>query len=452
MELKSLADRANLIEDPAAKVHARRVVYDLAFPEGFTPFKKGTKPSFGKTPGGPPKAIRKKLAAKGKAIPNKESGGSFPITDVASLKNAIKAFGRAKDKAKAKRHIISQARKLGASNLIPKQWGVADLAVHVQRQHILDLATMTSDDKAAIDAIKKSAKQTLSTLGPLLGKIADQRVLGAAVRQVTLASDSMSQTRWWADSPAVSDWTAEEQEYIDLAMTKDGRKSFKRQGKWGHGFVPLDAKAKESKAKGSPIAAKRISRLFDSPSKQATASRAATTATMKQRAAHSSAHGNVLTAKGKAAGHAKGASASKGSTERVQNVGQSIRADIKESSPKNRVPLPGLERGKGRRAAPRATKAWASIPENQKTVRNGTKYVMSTFNGKNMLTKWLGENPGQAAPDASKRQFREARSVELNQMTTAQLRKLVKSGKQPPSVVKKANILLKKKMKAAAHG
>jgi hypothetical protein len=61
---------------------------------------------------------RKDMAAKGLALPD----GSFPIADVADLKNAIKAFGRAKDKDAAKRHIIKRAKQLGATDLLPDGW------------------------------------------------------------------------------------------------------------------------------------------------------------------------------------------------------------------------------------------------------------------------------------------------------------------------------------------
>lgn len=61
---------------------------------------------------------RQKLASKGKALP----GGSFPIASISDLKNAIQAFGRAKNKAAAKRHIIKRAGALGATHLIPAGW------------------------------------------------------------------------------------------------------------------------------------------------------------------------------------------------------------------------------------------------------------------------------------------------------------------------------------------
>ena len=61
---------------------------------------------------------RRKLAASGKAMPD----GSFPIVTVEDLKNAISAFGRAKNKAAAKRHIKKRARALGQTALLPDNW------------------------------------------------------------------------------------------------------------------------------------------------------------------------------------------------------------------------------------------------------------------------------------------------------------------------------------------
>ena len=61
---------------------------------------------------------REKLADKGKALP----GGGFPIENTSDLENAIKAYGRAKDKAAAKAHIISRAKDLKATDLLPADW------------------------------------------------------------------------------------------------------------------------------------------------------------------------------------------------------------------------------------------------------------------------------------------------------------------------------------------
>jgi len=63
---------------------------------------------------------RKAAAEKGEALPD----GSYPIRNVSDLKNAIRAYGRAKesDRAKVKRHIMKRARTLGRSDLIPDNW------------------------------------------------------------------------------------------------------------------------------------------------------------------------------------------------------------------------------------------------------------------------------------------------------------------------------------------
>lgn len=63
-------------------------------------------------------AEKEKYAGKGYALPD----GSFPIPDVNHLKKAIKAHGRAKDKAKAKKHIMKRARALKRVDLIPEDW------------------------------------------------------------------------------------------------------------------------------------------------------------------------------------------------------------------------------------------------------------------------------------------------------------------------------------------
>jgi hypothetical protein len=60
------------------------------------------------------------LAEKGYAMPD----GAYPIRNEDDLKNAIKAFGRAKEseRAQVRRHIMKRARQLKAGDLIPEQW------------------------------------------------------------------------------------------------------------------------------------------------------------------------------------------------------------------------------------------------------------------------------------------------------------------------------------------
>ena len=61
---------------------------------------------------------RRTLAARGLAMPD----GSFPIANVADLKNAIQSVGRAENYEKAKAHISRRARALGRTDLLPEDW------------------------------------------------------------------------------------------------------------------------------------------------------------------------------------------------------------------------------------------------------------------------------------------------------------------------------------------
>lgn len=63
-------------------------------------------------------ASRKKAAERGFAMPD----GSYPIRSVDELHKAVQAYGRAKDKAAVKKHIIKRARELKAAGTIPQDW------------------------------------------------------------------------------------------------------------------------------------------------------------------------------------------------------------------------------------------------------------------------------------------------------------------------------------------
>lgn len=63
-------------------------------------------------------AERRKLAEQGKALPD----GSFPIRNRKDLKDAIRSYGRANDRAEAKRWIMRRARELDAEEELPEDW------------------------------------------------------------------------------------------------------------------------------------------------------------------------------------------------------------------------------------------------------------------------------------------------------------------------------------------
>jgi hypothetical protein len=65
-------------------------------------------------------ADQRRAAAKSGAA---MSDGSYPILNRSDLANAIRAIGRAKNPAAAKAHIKSRAKALGATAMLPDDWG-----------------------------------------------------------------------------------------------------------------------------------------------------------------------------------------------------------------------------------------------------------------------------------------------------------------------------------------
>jgi hypothetical protein len=61
---------------------------------------------------------RRRLAERGEALPD----GSFPIRNKEDLRDAIQSYGRANDKAEAKRWIKRRARELDAEGELPDDW------------------------------------------------------------------------------------------------------------------------------------------------------------------------------------------------------------------------------------------------------------------------------------------------------------------------------------------
>lgn len=326
VELSALLERARSVSDPEQKGRIRAKILELAFP-----------------------AEERKVAAdKGQTIPGTDS---FPIRNEQDLKNAIQAFGRAKDPEAAKRHIISRARALGLGHLVPKQWKV-DLA-----ESIL-------------------------------------------------------------------------QGFIDLAMTKDGRKSFKNQGKWKHGFVPVDDAAVEAKAKGSPIARKRIQRLFSGNAIQ-----------------NKPANANKpIKSRPKLRIKAEG-----GGTTSASSAARLGNAEIKDATANQRVnPKVKREVSRGRGNSARALKAWDAIPDEAKVVRNGKRYVVATFAGKQQLTEWVGPNHGpQIKADPADGLFASITLAKAKTFNTGQLRRLLAVPGQPDHVKAILNKALREELAAA---
>lgn len=93
-------------------------------------------------------AERADMAEAGQAMP----GGGFPIKTVKDLKNAIQAFGRAKDPAAAKAHIKARASALGREDLIPENWKAVEGEVEKVEHNAADLEAVRSSMIALIEA------------------------------------------------------------------------------------------------------------------------------------------------------------------------------------------------------------------------------------------------------------------------------------------------------------
>jgi hypothetical protein len=106
---------------------------------------------------------RERLAEEGHAM----ADGSYPIANVEDLKNAIQAYGRAKDPEAVKRHIIRRAKELGHTDLLPADWspqqaktalaGGPDRPGSTKKEDAVDPADLTK-------AGAKHSKETLETL------------------------------------------------------------------------------------------------------------------------------------------------------------------------------------------------------------------------------------------------------------------------------------------------
>ena len=94
---------------------------------------------------------RSAMAKAGQALPD----GSYPIKDEADLRNAIQAYGRAKDKTAAKAHIMKRALALGLEDLIPMNW--------VSKED-MDKAKKESSEKSLEGAVKSEETEFLSSL------------------------------------------------------------------------------------------------------------------------------------------------------------------------------------------------------------------------------------------------------------------------------------------------
>jgi hypothetical protein len=89
---------------------------------------------------------REHLADEGHAMPD----GSYPIANESDLRNAIQAFGRAKDKEAVRAHIIRRAKQLGRTDLLPADWSPQHAKIARAGDPDWPGSTKKSDQRSAI--------------------------------------------------------------------------------------------------------------------------------------------------------------------------------------------------------------------------------------------------------------------------------------------------------------
>lgn len=314
LSVQAFAKRANAISDPEQRAAARAKVLELAT---FTA------------------SQRRRLSGTGAAM----GDGSFPIQNEQDLRNAIRALGRSKNPAAAKRHILQRARSLGLMDVLPESWRTVSMSVP-----------------------------------------------------------------------------------IDLArrMTADGRPSFKKNGgKYRHGFVPVNEAAVTAKAKGSPIAKRRIHRIFGG--KAAPASDGKTTLT---------AVGGGKTS-AKTPGLVRGAAVAK-----QQGKAPGIHSRNTATTDSHTSP------------APQAARPWDAIPDNEKVIKNGKRYIVVSFGGEKKLQLWRGPAGEKIVPGHNVR-IATISKRDASQRTGGQLQKALRTkGAASKAARKNLNAALNAKRKA----
>lgn len=249
---------------------------------------------------------------------------------------------------------------------------------------------------------------------------------------------------------------------LDLASTiaprnahgrvSDGRRSYKNQGHYKHGFIPVDQAAKEAKAKGSPIAIKRLNRIFGGTSSTGKDKPGAYLKAARGRAGQRTAGGRKIDAK--AVNITEGKEGSKGSTGGLGFV------TAKAASESNRAPkkvgTTFKEASKETRVPERARQNWEEIPDKLKTMRDGKRYVIAEYAGGQYITPWVGGIQGVSGDSLDKRKvYRTLSQATAAAMTTAQLRDVINNPKTGAAAKKAARLALRTKdaaKKGASNG
>lgn len=376
----------------------------------------------------------KRWARKGGVVKYGDPNNKHVTTVTAAQAQAAVAAWEAK---KARARTSAPSRSRGRISLSSGQVGSpVDLSVLVERANRIEDPAMRAKarkdlvDLAVSAKSRADAKAQGATLPDGSFPIRNAEELKKAIRLCGNSSHPSSAKKHviarakalglTSMLPDTWDYATPIGKVIDLALTKDGRKSFKKRGRWKHGFVPVDSEARVAKAKGSPIALRRISRLFPGGSSN-------TTPQAKP--------GRQIKIK-----------AAKGSpTERIARVGQSRRLKAPESNANQRIQPKRVEVSRGRRPDARATKPWNEIKDADKTIRNGKKYVLTTYAGEQSLTEWIGDPKKADVVINTDKRYSSISESSAKKLTTAALRRMLEDKTIPDHVRKILNAELRRK-------
>jgi len=363
---------------------------------------------------------------------------------------AKKAAARATRAGRAGRGTMGRRSvRLAEGNMI--EVGLLDLAARANqiedpvarsraRGFVLDLADLGKDCAYCDNpATHRMMGDTASGLKPPRMVTCDNpecRAKAKAALQNETGSDAIDET----------DLTSFPVEVIDLALTKDGRKSFKNTGRrkapyqFKHGFKPITSAAVEAKAKGSPIARKRIVRLFGAPKASGNSER-----TPSGSRAETWDKGNRRSGRGTD----KVTVTKEGGAQTSADRAALIRDPRIREAPKARVANPRTDRSPN--VPSRATREWDEIPAKFRTIRNGKRYVVATFGGKSVISEWVGPNAPIDTKNVALRRRGSITTADAQKMTIAGLKALLEEGNQPEAVRKVLNKILREKLKVAGR-
>ena len=160
---------------------------------------------------------RESMADRGTAMPD----GSYPIANTEDLKNAIQAFGRAKNPAKTKQHIIRRARALGATDLLPEKWkesmSKAEKVIERAKAVAADLAKF---DQATFDSARKAIAELFIVEAKELANGEDER---DSFEHLLDALDGLMD--WYENEAEEGEVTSMEPSMIELGAEADIEKA-----------------------------------------------------------------------------------------------------------------------------------------------------------------------------------------------------------------------------------